>query len=192
MPDTRRALLLAACAWPWLARAQAFDLKALMQRLGQRRSGEARFTEERIVSGFDSPLRSSGTLSFAAPDRFVRQTLQPVQESAELQGRTLLLRRGGRTRQMDLDAVPEVATLLDAMRATLTGDLKQLQQHFRVELSGNDAQWVLLLTPLEARLQRQLRQIEVVGQAADVRSIALQLAGGDRSLMLLEPVTPAR
>jgi hypothetical protein len=86
MPDTRRALLLAACAWPWLARAQAFDLKALMQRLGQRRSGEARFTEERIVSGFDSPLRSSGTLSFAAPDRFVRQTLQPVQEVGRTAG----------------------------------------------------------------------------------------------------------
>lgn len=189
---TRRSLCVAVLAWPCLAPAQAFDLKALMQRLGQRKSGEARFTEERIVSGFDSPLRSSGTLSFAAPDRFVRQTLQPVQEAAELQGRTLLLRRGGRTRQMDLDAVPEVASLLDAMRATLTGDLAQLQQHFRVELSGNDAKWVLLLTPQEARLQRQLRQIEVVGQAADVRSIALQLAGGDRSLMLLEPVTPAR
>jgi hypothetical protein len=49
---------LLASASSLTAHAQAFDLKALMQRMAQRKSGEARFTEERIVSGIDSPLRS--------------------------------------------------------------------------------------------------------------------------------------
>lgn len=174
------------------AHAQAFDLKALMQRMAQRPAGEARFTEERIVSGVDMPLTASGSLSFSAPDRFARHTLHPVKESMEVQGRTLILRRGGRTRQMDMDAMPEVGALLEAMRGTLTGDAALLQKHFRTALSGDEAKWVLLLKPLDARLARQVDQIEVVGQAADVRSIALQLSGGDRSLMLLEPVTPPR
>lgn len=188
-PD-RRALLAATLALVVAPlHAQALDLKSLMQRMAQRPAGEARFTEERIVSGIDTPLTASGLLSFSAPDRFARHTLHPVKESMEVQGRTLLLRRAGRTRQMEMDALPEVGALLEAMRGTLTGDAALLQKHFRTELTGSDAQWILRLEPLDARLARQVVQIEVVGQAADVRSIALQLAGGDRSLMLLEPVT---
>jgi outer membrane lipoprotein-sorting protein len=180
------ALLLAFGVAP--GHAQAFDLKALMQRMAQRKSGEARFTEERMVSGIDGPLMSSGTLSFSAPDRFARHTLHPTRESMEVQGRTLLLRRSGRTRQMDMDSVPEVGSLLDALRATLTGDATLLQKYFRTDLSGTDAKWVLRLQPLDERLARQVQQIELVGQAADLRSIELRLNGGDRSLMLLDPV----
>jgi hypothetical protein len=189
-PDRRSLLLALLAAATGPARAQAFDLPALMQRLARRKAGEARFTEERIVSGFDSPLTASGVLSFAAPDRFARHTLQPVKESMEVQGRTLLLRRGGRTRQMEMDALPEVGALLEAMRATLTGDLALLRKHFATELSGDEGRWILRLKPLDERLARQLLQIELVGQAADVRSIAMQLTGGDRSLMLLEPLGP--
>lgn len=182
------ALLLAGCAWP--LHAQSLDLKTLMQRLGQRKSGQSRFTEERTVSGIEGPLTSSGTLSFVAPDRFVRTTLHPTRETMEVQGNMLLLKRGGRTRQMELDVVPELGALLDALRATLTGDTVLLQKHFRAEFSGTNAKWILRLLPLNERLARQLQQIEIVGQAADLRSIELSLANGDRSLMLLEPLVP--
>lgn len=183
---------LLAAATGRQAQAQApLDLKTLMQRMAQRKSAEARFSEERTVSGIDSPLLSSGTLSFSAPDRFVRRTLQPRPETLALEGNTLRMERGGRTRQMTLDAVPEVAALLEAMRGTLTGDLALLHKHFRTALSGGDAKWVLVLTPLDDRLARQVRSVELVGQAADLRSIELRLASGDRSLMLLDPLQAA-
>ena len=187
-PQRRQALALLLALGTAPLHAQTFDLKTLMQRMAQRKGGEARFTEERTVKGIDGPLMSSGTLSFTAPDRFARHTLQPTKESMEVQGRTLLLKRGNRTRQMEMDMVPEVGALLDAMRATLTGDAALLQRHFGTELTGNDAKWVLRLKPRDERLARQVQQIELVGQAADLRSIELQLANGDRSLMLLEPV----
>ncbi len=178
------ALLLAA----WLPLAQAFDLGALMGLLAARKSGEARFTEERIVSSLDSPLRSSGTLSFTAPDRFTRQTLEPRPETMEVAGNNVLLKRGGRSRTLQLDAVPELAALVDAVRGTLSGDAAVLQRHFKVELSGTSPKWVLLLTPVEARLRQQVAAIEIVGTAGDVRAVDLRLAGGDRSLMLIEPL----
>ena len=189
-PQRRQALALLLALGTAPLHAQTFGLKTLMQRMAQRKGGEARFTEERTVKGIDGPLMSSGTLSFTAPDRFARHTLQPTKESMEVQGRTLLLKRGNRTRQMEMDMVPEVGALLDAMRATLTGDAALLQKHFAAELTGNDAKWVLRLKPRDERLARQVQQIELVGQAADLRSIELLLSGGDRSLMLLEPVQP--
>lgn len=190
----RRTLctLLLALPLPPALSQPPLDLPTLMQRMARRKGGEARFTEERSVGGLDAPLYASGTLSFSAPSRFVRQTLQPTRETMELDGRTLRLVRGGRTRQLDLDSVPEVAALLEAMRATLTGDLPLLRRHFRAELSGEARKWVLALTPLDARLAVQLHAIEIVGQDADLRSILLQLKGGDRSLMLVEPLVETK
>jgi len=186
-PERRRLLAAAVLALAAPSAWAAFDLAALMALLAQRKSGEARFTEERFVSTLDSPLRSSGTLSFTAPDRFARTTTEPRAEAMEVQGNQLVLRRGGRTRQLTLDAVPELAALVDALRGTLSGDASALQKHFRTEVSGGAAKWVLLLTPLDARLAAQVQQLEIVGQGPDLRSIALRLAGGDRSLMLIDP-----
>ena len=61
--------------------AAVFDMSELMALLAKKRSGEASFVEQRFVKGLDQPLRSSGTLSFSAPDRFTRSTLEPRAES---------------------------------------------------------------------------------------------------------------
>jgi hypothetical protein len=169
----------------------AFDLPALMRLLAQRRSGEARFTEERFVSTFDSPLRSAGVLSFAAPDRFARHTLEPRPESMELDGSLLTLRRGGRTQRMALDSLPELGALLEAVRGTLSGDAEALRRHFSIELGGNAQTWRLTLAPRDTRLASQVRSVQIVGQGASPRSVELLLAGGDRSLMLIEPLQQA-
>jgi hypothetical protein len=195
-PGRRAGLQVAAAALGLLAIAPAalqaqpkpFDLAALMAVLAQRKGGEARFTEERTVSTFDNPLRASGRLSFQAPDRFARYTEEPTTESMEVQGNQVLLKRGSRTRQMALDAVPELAALADAMRGTLNGDAAALQRHFKAQVSGNAARWVLLLTPLDLRLARSVQQLEIAGLGPDVRSVDLRLVGGDRSLMLVEPL----
>jgi hypothetical protein len=57
-------------------------------------------------------------LSFVAPDRFTRQTLEPMAEMMTVEGNTITLKRSGRSRQMAMDAVPEVAALIAAIRGT--------------------------------------------------------------------------
>jgi len=179
-------LWLALCVAP----AWAFDLPALAALLATRNSGEASFTEERFVSGFDSPLRASGTLTFKAPDRFARHTLEPVAESMVVEGNTVTLKRGTRTRQMALDAVPELTALVEAVRATLTGNASTLQRHFSVKVEGAPALWTLTLVPRDSRLAAQVRELQISGQNADVRSVGLWLSGGDRSLMSVQPARP--
>jgi hypothetical protein len=176
--------LFAAFAQP----AQALELDALMGLLGQRKSGEARFVEERIVVGLDGPLRSSGTLSFAAPDRFARRTEAPRAESMEVEGNQVTLKRGGRTRHLTLDAVPELSALADALRGTLAGDARILQRSFRIRVSGTRERWVLGLVPSDDALARQVREIEIAGRGPDVLAIELWMNGGDRSIMHVEPL----
>ncbi len=190
--DRRRALqagLLLACAWhAGACLAAGFDLAALSAQLARNRSGQARFTEERFVTGIDGPLRASGVLSFVAPDRFTRQTLEPLAETMTVEGNTITLRRSGRSRQMAMDAVPELAALIAAVRGTLTGDAATLEKHFQVRLEGSPARWVLTLVPRDGRLATQVRELQIAGLAGEVRSVALWLGGGDRSVMAVDPL----
>ena len=185
------ALGAALLAAPWPARAQParpFDLDALMALLAQRKAGEARFTEERTVAGFEGPLRASGTLAFTAPDRFVRETLEPRRERMEVVGNQVRLERGGRSRQLTLDAVPELAALIEGLRGTLTGNAELLRRHFDARVGGQARLWTLTLVPRDAQLAAQVRALALAGAGADLRSVEVQMAGGDRSLMAIEPL----
>lgn len=168
--------------------ARAWDVDQLMALLARVRSGEARFTEQREVKGLEAPLVSSGTLSFTAPDRFARRTLHPRPESMEVDGRIVTLQRGGRSRSLVVDASPEIEAIVEAMRGTLTGNAQSLRQHFKLVLSGSAEQWTLELLPLEPRLQVMLERVRISGRRAELSTVEMLLAGGDRSLMKIEPV----
>jgi hypothetical protein len=109
----------------------------------------------------------------------------------EVLGNTVVLRRGTRTRQLTLDTVPELAALADALRGTLTGNAEVLQRHFDAQVAGSAERWTLTLTPRSAQLRGSIVGIEILGQRADVRSMEMALASGDRSLMLIEPLKAA-
>ena len=63
-------------------------------------------------------------------------------------------------------------------------------------LGGNAEAWVLDLTPIEVSLYNQVRIVRLTGRRADVLSVEVQLADGDRSVMQITPMTaipaPAR
>lgn len=188
--EWRRAIValgLLAAALP----AFAFDLHELMGLLAQHTSGQARFTEQRYVQGLDLPLESSGTLSFQAPDRFARRTLQPRPESMVVEGNKVTLSRGGRSRTLALDAAPEAVIAVEAVRATLTGNADTLQRYFQVQLAGDAARWTLTLVPRDASAAGSLRSVQIVGQRDDVRQVETQLSGGDRTVMAIAPLRVA-
>jgi hypothetical protein len=186
--DRRRvciALATGAAAWPAHA---AFGFDELMGTLAQRRSGEARFVEQRFVSVLDQTLTYTGTLSFTAPDRLARHTLTPRPESFVVEGNQLTLQRGERVRRLALDNVPELAAMVEAMRGTLSGDGTALKRYFKPTVQGAASRWTLTLVPIDFRLLGVVRQLRIDGQRADVRVVELQLADGDRSVMSIEPV----
>jgi outer membrane lipoprotein-sorting protein len=167
--------------------ALAFDLGELMSQLAQVRTGEARFVEQRYVSGLEQPLQSSGTLSYSAPDRIARHTLLPRPESFVVDGRRVTQQRGDRVRQISLDSVPEIAAMVAALRGTLSGDAAALQLHFQPSVAGAADQWTLTLVPLDSRVAASVRQLRLEGERGELRVVQVLLADGDRSVMNIEP-----
>jgi outer membrane lipoprotein-sorting protein len=189
MRADRRRVCIAVAACAALPAHAAFGFNELMGTLAQRRSGEAKFVEQRFVSVLDQTLTYTGTLSFTAPDRLARHTLTPRPESFVVEGNQLTLQRGERVRRLALDSVPELAAMVEAMRGTLAGNGAALQRHFKPTVQGAASRWTLTLVPVDFRLLGVVRQLRIDGHHADVRVVELQLADGDRSVMTIEPVT---
>jgi outer membrane lipoprotein-sorting protein len=199
-PDYRRAVAAALAALsvcvalsPWPASAAAaFDLDALMTLLGRVRSGEATFVETRRIEMLDRTLVSSGRLRFEAPDVFVRETLKPRHEKLAVDGNTLTMSLGERSRTMQLDASPEAAVIVEAIRGTLTGNRAALKRLFETSLSGDARQWSLELVPRDLRLRGQVASVRVSGRESMVQEVRILLADGDHSVMTIEPIAASR
>ena len=168
--------------------APAFDLGALTTLLGRVRSGEATFVETRRVEMLDRTLMSSGRLSFRAPDSFVRETLKPRHEKLAVDGNTLTMSLGERSRTMQLDSAPEAAVIVEAIRGTLTGNRESLERLFDATVSGSAQQWSLELVPRDLRLRGQVASVRVSGRGPALREVQVLLADGDRSTMTIEPL----
>jgi len=173
---------------PHDAIAQAFDLGALTALLGRNKSGEATFVETRRIELLDRTLQSSGRLSFKAPDSFVRETLKPRHEKLAVEGNTLTMSLGERSRTMQLDASPEAGVIVEAVRGTLTGNRATLERLFETTITGDAREWTLKLVPRDMRLRGQVSAVQVSGREAMAREVVVQLADGDRSVMTIEPV----
>lgn len=187
MPRSLAAAILALLigALP-AAAAGDWDVAHLMDLLSQNKSGEARFVERKFIALLDQPVESSGELSYVAPDRLEKRTLEPKPESMLLEGGMLTLERGGRKRSLPLADYPEVGAFVESIRATLAGDHKSLMRTYDLALEGDPAQWTLTLTPSQPRMAQIVQKIRIGGSRGEVTSVEVLQADGDRSLMRIQ------
>jgi hypothetical protein len=185
----RRALwmLLVALATPLAAAAAASadPLDALMRELAARRHGHVAFTEVQYLALLDRPLESSGELFYEAPDRLEKRTLSPRPETLVLAHGVLSATRGRRTRTLELTAYPQLAPLLESLRATLAGDRTALEHVFSVRLDGDASRWTLHLAPREPAAARLVREVVIAGEQANLKTVQILQADGDRSVLTI-------
>jgi Outer membrane lipoprotein carrier protein LolA-like len=162
-------------------------LDQLMALLAQRRHGVADFEETQYLAVLKKPARSSGVLSYDAPDHLEQRTLKPRPQSAILDRGVLTLEAGGRQRTVRLQDYPQLAPLIESMRATLAGDRAALERRFSVDLAGDLDHWQLALRPLDPTLAGIVQRIGLTGERDAVLQVEVQQSDGDRSLMKITP-----
>lgn len=161
----------------------------LMQGLAQTRSGHAAFNEKKFIAMLDKPVESSGELFYRAPDRLEKRTVKPRPESMILDGGSIVIERGRQKHTLQLQDYPELAAVIDSIRGTLAGDRKALERSYRLVLEGGVEQWVLQLLPVDEKMQALIKRIRITGVRYDLRSIEINRADGDSSLMVIEKLT---
>jgi len=172
------------------ANAAPLSISQLMASLAQHPQGAATFSEKKFIAMLDEPVVSSGELLFIAPARLEKRTLKPKPETMVLDGDTLTLQRGQRTRTLQLKDYPEVAGMIESVRATLAGDRQALERVYHLALDGSAERWTLVLTPLDPKVGAVIARIRMEGVKDVVRSVEILQADGDSSLMTIEKRAP--
>lgn len=178
-------LAASAAGSPAASPAASDGLDALMHELAAHPPGHVSFTEVQHLAVLDRPLESSGELLYQAPDRLEKRILKPRPETLVLAHGVLSATRGKHTRSMELAAWPQIAPLLESLRATLTGDRATLERIFSVELEGDAARWTLSLTPKDPEAARAVTRVIITGENAKLRTVETFQADGDRSLLTI-------
>ncbi|HMR32226.1 MAG TPA: hypothetical protein PKA13_15800 [Geminicoccaceae bacterium] len=147
------------------------------------------FGEEKRLAGLNAPLLLSGTLRYVAPSYLEKRIEQPVEETVQVDGDRLRYSKpaDGIDRFVGLDDAPELRALVEAVRATLAGDLVALEHHYRVAYADDGPGWRLTLTPRDAGVAALVESMRIEGEAARLSAVLTVEANGDTSVMTLDP-----
>jgi hypothetical protein len=182
IPSLCVLLMLAAAPW---ALAGDSDLDRIMSALAQRKHGHVTFVEKKFIAMLTRPVESSGELLYDAPDRLEKKTLKPRSESLVIEGGVISAQRGQHHYVLDVKQYPQVLPFIESMRATLAGDRVALERIFKVDIAGNFDEWTLVLTPLDSKLTRTVKEIHIEGEKDLIRLVEIREADGDRSLLTI-------
>ena len=150
----------------------------------------ARFTEQTYSRVLTRPVDASGELYFDAPDRLEKKTLTPVPEDLLVEGETVTVTRGAHRRSFRIDEIPRLRPLLEALRATLAGDLPGLTAHFAVSSELSDSGWLLTLQPLPGAVPPLFQRLQIRGRDGRLHSLQIERERGENSLMTISAAEP--
>ncbi len=174
---------------PAPAETAPLTITALMAELAAVPERQARFVEIKTLHALAAPIETQGTLAWRRPDHLEKITLPPHPERLVLDGQTLTLTLGTQpAREIALASAPPIAGLVDAIRATLAGDLAALQHYYSVGLEGDRAHWRLTLVPSDPAIARFLRLARIEGDGPTPNLVTFEQSNGDASVMRITPL----
>lgn len=154
-------------------------------------SGESwslRYQEEKHLRILEQPLTSSGLLHFEPPDTLVREIDGWRGTVYRIEGNQVSISEGGRIlRQIDLQAIPELAGFASILRALLAADIETLEKQYTLTLTGTVESWTLHLSPRNEPLSQLVERVSIEGGNGRLQMVEILESGGNRSRMLLNP-----
>ena len=169
--------------------SQPRDVPSLMNMMAKVASREDRFTETKTVAVLTKPLVLKGTLAYTRPDRVEKHVLQPYEEHLVVQGDHLTLSNQEGTKRIAVKSHPLIWSFVEAIRASLAGEVAVLRQLYHIKFQGTEAGWTLTLRPLDRQAAEHLTSITLTGHGDHLNTVDIREAGGDRSLMQIHGPT---
>jgi len=166
--------------------AEPFDVPGLMELLAKVSSRQDRFTETKTIAMLTQPVVLKGTLAYVRPDRVEKHVTSPYTEDLTVQGDRLTLSSPKGTKQIAVDSHPLIRSFIEAIRASLAGELAVLRRLYHIKFQGTLQQWELTLRPLDAQAAEYVASIILRGEGDRLTTVDIRETGGDRSLMEID------
>ena len=163
------------------------QFRVVMRMLASITESHVEYREIKSLTILDSTIEHTGMLSYYAPATVVREVRQPISETFAVDGDTLIIRRADTEKVIQMDTNPIIRAFVESFRATLSGNVELLNEHYHIEFSGTAIEWKLQLSPRSRKLKRFIRSIELEGQQTLIGRIEITESNGDWSRMELTP-----
>lgn len=162
--------------------AQALSPGRLQRLLQDAPRADVRFTERRESRWLAVPVESSGTMRSTAT-MLEKRVEQPRPETWRILSDRMQVSTPSSdgVKEILLDQAPAAAALANTLRRVMAGELDALDKDFRLELSGDEREWSLQLTPRHPDVALQVRQIGLEGAGRRLSVIVILESQGDRT-----------
>jgi hypothetical protein len=156
------------------------DMDALLGGLAKAPGLYAHFRETKHITLLQQPLVSEGSIYFAPPARFARQTEKPIKSTLIVDGNHLQFGDADGHESMNLGANPVAKLFADSFVMLLSGNRAGLERMFKMELTpaGGD-RWRLVLTPRVAPMDKMIKKLELRGRGLAVDELDVHETSGD-------------
>ena len=154
-------------------------LVSLAARAEQTHTLQGEFQQNKQLQGLPLPLTASGNYTYSQSQGLNWHTLSPINSKLQI----------GNNSASNADTLVSKANththlVANIFIAVVRGDLRQLQQYFNIQSSGNTAGWRLRLTPVQQTLANYLNYIDVTG-AELTEQLYVAEASGDMTTITL-------
>jgi hypothetical protein len=151
---------------------------------------EDRFTETKTMAMLTRPLVLTGTLAYRRPDRVEKHVLTPYEEYILVQGDQLILSGKEGTKRIGVKSHPLIWSFVEAIRASLAGEVAVLRRLYHIKIQGTRQAWILTLRPLDPQAAEHLASVTLSGHGDRLTTVEIRETGGDQSLMQIhEPAS---
>lgn len=148
------------------------DIDALAEQLAQHAPQCGRFEQSRWLADIETQLNSRGDFQ-QLEEGLVWHTTSPIQDRVVLS-------------QHNEDLPPGFLVIAPVFTTLLSGDWRELEHYFTVELEGDLHNWEALLLPNEAVIAERLTQLLASG-SQQVEQLTLEFSDGDQLDLTLTP-----
>ncbi len=159
-------------------------LEEVMAKLSEISSSQANFKETKTIAFLNKPLLSEGRLSYVAPDHIQKETLKPHYEKFEIKDDFLQVSKAnGESHEINLQNYPAIKAFAEAYRGVLGGNLKRLEQFYKISFSGEIRHWIIVLVPKDDEMSEYIEKLVVEGHAGTLIKMITVETGGDNTEM---------
>lgn len=169
------------------AETNTLSLDALMQLMKKTPDPSVSYTEEKTSDFLDMNLISKGSLSLDESGVLEKTVVGSVATSRMVVTETELqiIRPDKEIKSISLQRYPVIKAFLAAFKATLQGDLAELQKYYSVELSGGIKNWHLNLVPSDEILAKAVKSVQIYGSNGKTLKYIIEESRGDTSTLLI-------
>ena len=168
--------------------AQTITIGELQRLLQSVPAGDMRFQEQRQSPWLAAPVESRGVVR-SLPQGLEKQIESPKQETWRMLPDRMEWRgpEGAGNKQILFSQAPALASLSNALRRVVAGDLLALERDFRITLQGDAKLWTAHLQAHTPEVARHLDYLEMQGAGSQLLVLIVVERKGERTTTRFYP-----